>query len=129
MINFNVRENVTQELSHLAWKLEHFDYPLEQIGELLVGSVLANFDSEGRPDAWEPRVDPEGTWPILNKTGALKGSISASYGDMEVTVDHGTDYGDYLDQGTSRMTARPFLLIQDEDQEAINEIIAQWLSL
>ena len=101
--------------------------PLEEIGRLLVESVRENFNQEGRP-SWEPRMEPTGGWPLLRKTGDLYNSITFQISGDDVTVDHGTAYGDYLDQGTSRMVARPFLVIQDEDADRIEQIFAQHFS-
>lgn len=100
------------------------ELPMDAIGQLLVESVHQNFDQEGRPTAWEPRQD-DNPWPILRKTGDLYHSIHYSIVGDTVYVDEGVGYGTYHDQGTSRLPARPFLLVQDEDEQAIMDIIAQ----
>jgi phage gpG-like protein len=43
----------------------------------------------------------------------------------EVSAYPGVDYAEYLDQGTSRMVARPFMYLTDESEAEINEILAQ----
>lgn len=98
--------------------------PMDEIGNLLVESVHENFNAEGRPDSWEPRRD-DNPWPILRRTGALYNSISYSVFGDTVTVDENVGYGTFHDQGTSRLPARPFLLIQPEDEQAIMDLIAR----
>lgn len=125
MININIDDFEVQELfHHLEYQAEHLDDAMNEIGQLMVDSVRANFEAGGRPEAWEPRL-VDVPWPILRKTGNLYNSIHYSvYGD-NVDIDDDTEYGRYHDQGTSRLPARPFLLIQDEDEQRIMDLIAQ----
>lgn len=128
MINFVVDDSeITSLTDHWLEGLENL--PMEQIGEMLVDSVHRNFDEEGRPTSWEPRQD-DNPWPILNKTGHLYNSIHVTeVGTDFVNVDSDAFYGDWQDQGTSRIPARPFLVIQSEDEEAAQEIIWHHLGL
>jgi HK97 gp10 family phage protein len=51
--------------------------------------------------------------PWKLRTGALTNSIlseSKMTGDMQFTVQDGVEYGVFLELGTSRMSARPFML-------------------
>jgi len=110
--------------------LNHLDegsreLPMDQISQVMLDAVQQNFDEEGRPDPWEPRQD-DNPWPILTKTGALRGSITADIGQDSVMINHETDYGDYHQEGTSRMPARPFLILTDDDQDRIEEVISNW---
>lgn len=88
---------------------------------------LAGFDAQGadrgsRP--WAPRVPPTGSWPILVRSGNLRASVEnsvveATWEQVRLTSD--TDYGEYLNEGTSRMVARPFM----EQSDMLDEELAQ----
>lgn len=45
-------------------------------------------------------------WPILDKTGVLKGSIGVSFSAGSITWSIGADYGVYHQSGTARMAGR-----------------------
>jgi len=125
MIEFEINDSqVFQMLSGLFEHAEHL--PMHDIADILVASVHENFEQQGRPEPWEPRLD-DNPWPILHHTGALESSIHALVTGDSVEVTHDTDYGDYLNEGTSRMPAREFLLIQDEDIDAIEDLILNHL--
>ena len=94
---------------------------MEEIGRMMVLSVRNNFLQEGRPERWAERKDPYSWWPLLRKSGRLYGSIFYEADRDSLTVDHDTPYGDYLDQGTEYMPARPFLIMQDEDVQRAEE--------
>jgi phage gpG-like protein len=68
-----------------------------------------------------------GNWPLLRKTGRMYDSIDyTKYGDQNasaVSIGDDSDYGVYHNIGTKKMPKRQFLLIQDEDYDAIGNII------
>ena len=105
-------------------KAEDLDGVLDSIGRLLVDSVHKNFQAEGRPDPWMPRVDNL-SHPILRKSGALYSSIDYDVNGLEVSVFAGEEYGKYHDEGTSRLPKRPFLIMQPEDEDEILDLIAK----
>lgn len=122
MIEFEINDSqVYQALNQIHDHGESM--PMDAIAQILVDSVHANFDAQGRPVQWADRADPEADWPILHKTGTLEESIYSDISGDEIRVNHGTDYGDYHQEGTSRMPSRSFLLIQDEDMDAIEQIV------
>jgi phage gpG-like protein len=121
MLNIHVIDTASEALQDLLEKSENL--PMSEIAELLLESVRENFAQEGRPSPWAARVEPTGSWPLLNKSGSLLGGIESNVTGDQVEITHDTAYGDYLDQGTSRMVARPFMLVQDEDIDAIEEIL------
>lgn len=106
-------------------KVDDLDGVFDAIGRLLVDSVHKNFQAEGRPDPWMPRVDnlPH---PILRKTGNLYNSIAYDVNGLEVAVYAEADYGQYHDEGTSRLPRRPFLLMQNEDEDEIMDLVAKF---
>lgn len=107
-------------------------------------SIERNFEAGGRPREWKP-LDPEtirqrveqgyGTGPILVRTGRLKRSASAirrwnvSRGVAETTeFPPSVFYAPFHQFGTRYMPARPFMMIQEEDAEEIEEIFFEWMS-
>jgi phage gpG-like protein len=121
MIQIDIQDFITPALQHMSHNLSTL--PMADIAQLMVDSVHQNFLDEGRPNAWAPRVEPTGSWPLLRKTDTLYNSIYPTISGTEITVDAGEYYGSYLDQGTSKMVARPFLLLQGEDERRIEELI------
>jgi phage gpG-like protein len=125
MINFDVNDTLLAD-----WIAENGNrdlHPaLEEIGQLLVDSVHGTIDTEGHGD-WEAPAWDYGH-ALLQDTGALYNSIYYEIQGESVNVDVGVSYGRYQNEGTSRIPARPFLVMQDEDQMAIEEIIARLFS-
>ncbi|WP_206050820.1 HK97-gp10 family putative phage morphogenesis protein [Nocardioides speluncae] len=68
----------------------------EPIAEQIVGKVA--FDIEAAAKVLVP-VD----------TGNLKNSIAADLNGLEATVTADTEYADYVEFGTSRMAAQPYM--------------------
>jgi len=115
--------DVTDMVNEMMDANEHL--PLPEIEELAVESVHQNFDSGGRPDAWDPAILPMDR-PLLVDTGALRESIEAVAIDTNrVSLDSPLDYAAYLNEGTDKMVARPFMLLQQEDVDEIETIVAQ----
>jgi hypothetical protein len=77
----------------------------------VVDALLSeSYDRRQTPEGqrWAPRVPPTGTWPLLEKTGAMRasqlvmpvpGAVSMSYAGP----------AQYHQDGTPRMAARPLL--------------------
>jgi len=122
MIEFDVNDTLLAD-----WIAENGNrdlHPaLEEIGQLLVDSVHGTIDTEGHGD-WDPPARDYGH-PLLYDTGTLYNSIYYTAAGDSVTVDVGVSYGRFQNEGTSRIPARPFLVLQDEDLLAIEEIIAR----
>lgn len=71
---------------------------------------------------WQPRAQPTGSWPLLNKTGKMfkstKFKASDRPFDFRATV--GVKYGGFHQQGTSKMPQRRWLGIgSDIDDKLI----------
>ena len=118
------------DLSRFAELGKKLDYlPTGAIAKLILQSIEQNFDEEGRPTPWAPRVDPGDGHPLLKDTGALFHSlfynIDRGSDDIVIDFESGMPYAGYLDQGTEKMVARPFFLVQDEDINEIEEILAK----
>jgi phage gpG-like protein len=125
MIQFDVNDTALQEWFH-DYGERDIGPALEEIGAMLVDSVKETIDSEGHGD-WEPAAYDYGH-PLLKDTNSLYNSIRYQISGDEITVSHGVDYGDYQNEGTSRIPARPFLVMQQQDLAMAEEIIANLFS-
>lgn len=121
---------VTVDISHFLELGKKLDYlPTGAIAKLILQSIEQNFDDEGRPTPWAPRKDEGDGHPLLKDTGSLYYSIfyniDRKSDEIDIEFESGMPYAGYLDQGTSKMEARPFFLVQDEDLTEIEDILAR----
>jgi phage gpG-like protein len=119
-----------------------FDDPLREcVEKVMAPSIRQNFDSGGRPpwDADEPQTlerkakyGGSGVSGPLVRTGALRDAASSVEAwdfssDRAELSNVGVDYGIYHQEGTSRMPARPWAVIQLQDEEAMAEVFGDWM--
>jgi phage virion morphogenesis protein len=136
-ITHNIPE-VVRELGAIAARFGSPRPGLDIIGETVVASVQQNFEEGGRPTRWAG-LKPA-TWArkksrkTLVEDKVLSGSISKQVTGSTVVVGTNVEYGAIHQFGGKagrgrRVTipARPFLLVQDEDWEEINEAMAEFL--
>lgn len=130
-------------LDHVSGELQNFSEPLRSsINNVVAPSIARNFDAGGRP-AWVPLSEATvkirgSAGPILDRTGTLRASAS-SPGLWEFTqtdaylpglpiwygVLHQEGFG-----GSGRahpIPARPFIMFQEEDVDAIEQTFVDWL--
>mgnify|MGYP006283574597 FL=1 len=123
----------------------------EVVGELVRTSVVANFEAEGRPDKW-PELKPSTlkrrpkAGQILRRqgfAGGLMGSISAKPMDDGVRIGTNKVYAAVHQFGAKKgafgatskgapipwgdIPARPYLLIQDEDEARICRVLENFI--
>jgi len=97
--------------------------PWPQAGKIAQDSINQNFIQQGRPKKWAPRK-VRYPWPPLQKTGKLKNSIDSKPVRNGVSVGtRGVSYAKFLQKGTRKMKARPFVLIHPDDAKDIKELI------
>jgi len=129
-LSFLISESISPTLLDMIEQSENL--PMESISQLLINSVHENFLEQGRPDPWLPRVENpyDDGHPLLMDTGNLYDSIYAStITNEEIVVESSTEYGDFLNSGTTRMAARPFLIMQDTDADEIENLLAQHFNM
>lgn len=116
----------------------------------MIDSLTQNFEAEGRPTRWEPLAEwtirEKGSSRILQDTGALKASINAQntardqdsleiwageahglfhqYADMDPMA----QFGIMNNNSKHPMPMRPFMLFQEDDLDAIEEIALNYLT-
>lgn len=115
----------------------------------MIDSVTQNFESEGRPTAWEPlsewTIAAKGSSAILQDSGALKGSINSGNterSDNSLDIWAGEVHGlfhQYVDMDPMAqfgiinknkkypMPMRPFMMFQEEDINTIEEILGNFV--
>jgi phage gpG-like protein len=108
---------------------------LEQcIREVMVPSIETNFRVGGRP-MWAP-YSPQTrntSGQMLVNTGELKdaatseGIWTVSDEAAEARLPDGVDYGAFHQFGTYKMSARPFIVMQREDENAIEDRFTYWV--
>jgi len=115
--------------------VKHMRAFFKTAGGLIIESVTRNFMAGGRPK-WEPltpstirrRRQGEGTGAPkpLRDTNVLMVSIGRpskdgifEVGNKEVTVGTNVPYARYHQFGTRHMPARPFMMVQKEDEQKI----------
>jgi phage gpG-like protein len=98
---------------------------MEQIGDLMFDSVLQNFLAGGRPDQWAP-LKKTGEPSHLFQNGFLVDNIHLEWGSdsTSVYVNKAAYYAPYLQYGTKKMVARPFMMFQGIDKEKILQILS-----
>lgn len=121
--------------------IRSFREPLvKSVRSVVIPSIRKNFAVEGRP-AWAPLapatvLDRGASGPILDRTGRLK-RVATQFNIWSYTRDSATitgldsrvKYAKYHQGGTRKMPARPFVMLQNEDEEEIERIFYEWLDM
>lgn len=132
----------------IADKVSEFEDPLRKaVREVVIPSIQTNFRVAGRP-AWAPLSEATeeirnrlgGGSGILVKTGALEGTmgredlwqfssdeavLAGLPSDVWYGIIHQSGYEG--GGGANPIPARPFAVLQAEDEEKIDEIFVEWL--
>lgn len=133
---------IAASLLQMSEGVSSFKEPLTRaVKEVMIPSFQKNFNTGGRP-AWEPlaeyTVEVRGSAsPILVRSGRLQRTMGR-VGIWTITDAHAVIeglpadvwYGHVHQAGSRKNTtipARPFALIQPEDEEAIVRIFDEWL--
>lgn len=130
-------ERVLKRVSVLSRRLTYeIERPLKAAGVYMLGSIERNFQAQGRPTKWTKLADSTlarrrgKRGKILIDTAALKNSHSMRVSTKGVEV--GTNkvqakrqhfgYPGGSGRGRSKTPARPFVMFQEEDYDAIGSI-------
>jgi len=129
----------TEEISALIRNLQRPQPLMQRIADHLVASTRARIrTTKTSPDGtpWRPwapatadarTADGSAVFGLLFRTGFLYQSIQASVQGTQVTVFSDAPYAKHLQQGTTRMPARPFLGISQGDQDAIMGFVDRYI--
>ncbi len=137
-----IKTQVTRDTSVLQDLLNRIQNPnavLESIGKALVTSTKSRIEKtkvspDGKPFApWAlstllaRRKEGNASLGILNRTGSLANSVMYEVQGKSVVVGSTSTYGKYLQDGTSKMPARPFIGISGQNRGQINLILKNYL--
>lgn len=127
-------EQVLNRFARLEAGADDLEEPTTSAGEYMLGSIKQNFEAEGRPK-WQglsPSTlkNKKGS-KILHESGALE-DAATSPGALNVSADgfeiepnsvygprQNFGYPGGTGRGRAKTPARPFLLFQEEDSDAI----------
>lgn len=134
---------IEKYLLELAKKAENLRPVMKNIAGILAYSTEENFKSEGRPDKWKDLADStkkqrekKGHWPgqILQVTGQLASSINTYYDNDSAVIGSNLEYAAIHQLGGQTgknksvdIPARPYILLQQEDEKNIIDVITDYL--
>lgn len=148
-------EEFAEEFGRIVNRAVMNNANMKFIGETVRRSIQKNFEQEGRYGAivadedsddrvwlggtgkWvdlrgttKKQREKRGKYPgkILQVTGSLKSSINYTISGSNIEFGSGKQYGEFLQYGTVNMAPRPFLMIQDEDIDEIEQQFAEYLA-
>lgn len=133
VMNFAI-DGLAPGLSGLADRLSDLSPALSRAGELMKVSVTENFAAQGRPQRWEAlkpeTVERKGHDTVLSETGRLMDSISCRASVDRLSITAGVPYAQLLQYGTGStgLPARPFLIFQDADIQAIGSVVESYIA-
>ena len=122
-------------LAELRRRGEGMEPALRSIGELLLNSARARFDSQTSPDGepWTP-LKPRtlarkkrNRDKILTEEGRLRGTLAYQVGDGWVEVGSPLVYGTTHQFGRGAIPARPYLGLSSEDAADVREEILDFI--
>lgn len=137
-VNF---KDVQSAIGNIRSKVENPRAMMQEIGDIIAEDIKniimkRNESPDGKPWApWRPSTakarERKGNAKqgLLWDSGRLLRSIKSQVIGSHNTVQIGTDipYAGYLNNGTSKMSARPFLGVSARAKKGINEAIEQYL--
>lgn len=154
-IEFEFRPSIglsARRVDTFGLQIKSFREPLKRsIQQVLAPSFRKNFEAGGRPTKWQPLAEPTvqlrgSAHPVLVRTGLLKQTIQqfniwtvdrtkAALLDLPQKIWYGkihqAGYG-YGGRGgqvrAAGIPARPFVMVQDEDYEAIDRVFDRWFA-
>lgn len=126
-------------LAGLYSRLTDLTPVMDKAGALMLSSVADNFASQGRPERWQglapSTVERKGSGAILVETGRLMSSVGFSAGPDSLLVRARAPYALVQQEGghagarlKAEIPARPFLLFQEEDVQAIKDMVEEYLA-
>lgn len=117
-----------QLLLQLINSIEDLSPVIPAMGELLVGSVLENFDKGGRPNKWKQseRARKEGGQTLVDDKNMMNSTHWDADGDSALVVGLSDEKAVWHDSPSKKSNnpQRKILMIQDEDYDDIGDLLA-----
>jgi len=141
MATFNVKpEELARLLSRMPERARDLSPVTNKFREVMRSRVARHFAAESSApngEAWAALQDStaerkiskakgarrRGYHPILTASGKLRKSILSEGRRAGIAVGTNVEYGEYIQRGTRRMPARPFLVFQDADIRAVTRAV------
>lgn len=111
-------DGLTRKIANVLWEEAEDAFDKEQSPE---GEKWAELNPKYKK--WRDDLGFDGK--ILQVTGFLAKSLNIDYGDNFAVIGAAEPYGQYLQMGTSKMPARPFIGLSETGVEEIKQIIAK----
>ena len=129
-------KKLTEPVSRLWARRDEF---MKLVADQLVANTHERFDrTKSDPDGrkWAPWAESTRrayqksghSGSLLVRTGALRNSIRSTAGKKQASVSSNLKYGQYIQQGTDIMPARPFIGIGQKDVDSFHEIWEKWIN-
>lgn len=138
-------DKVLNRTARLRRDIKHVEKPMKAAATYMIGSVVKNFNAGGRPKKWAKLAEStvrgrrkgkgRGGIKILVDKGQLRNSNSMRLRQDGVEI--GTNmvqakrqhfgYPGHAGPGGAKTPARPFMLFQSEDPDAISQIFGRHL--
>lgn len=111
-----------------SFKPQHLKEVLKTLGAVVQSQTIERFEDQVDPagQKWKALKNPKSNKLILNDTGQLKRIAYNLKGDS-VKIGPTVNYGVYHQFGTKKMASRPFLGINQDDYNEIEEVLTQQL--
>jgi len=124
--------DAAQQIAALLTRLQNKQPILKAAGRIVQQSVKRNFAVSGRPQKWEKLKKPSkkrggrSAKPLVD-TARLMNSFTSGSGDAEYELKESElDVGTNVEYAKYHDPTRPFMLVQDEDVEDIEEFIQDY---
>lgn len=132
---------LARQLTRLAGRLQDLTSVMSSIGGLVEGSTrrrIAEEKTTPEGDPWKP-LSARTIAAKTSRSGKTRGGILVDRGNLLKSITHEAAadsviigsvmlYARWLQEGTQRMEARPFLGLSDKDYRDIDELLADWLN-
>lgn len=123
----------SRQFTRFASELTDLSPAFEEMADAFGQWEAQAFSSGGSSSGggWAARKPPTGGWPILQRTGRLRGSLTGpsvrQIGPKRMELGTNVPYARYHQTGTSRMVARPVIRLTSANKAEWTKIIHRWL--
>ncbi|MBI5815890.1 MAG: phage virion morphogenesis protein [Nitrospinae bacterium] len=141
MLVIKISGDAPGKLAAASGKLRDLTPAMRAIGAFELGATLKTFGSEGRPNKWPALAESTAAYKAKKKktkmlmmSGMLRRSMTVKAGSRKVDIGSSLPYsaihqfgGDAGRGHKSKIPARPYLVVLDEDIAVINKIMGDYV--
>ena len=124
---FGVKE-LQVKINTMGKSVKNLSSPLKQAESLLNESYQKNYPSKGATlnQPWPPRKRSY-PWPILVKSGRMKGAYTSKITSKDLTIQNQSPYAKYHQFGTTKLPVRSIIGITPKLLNEIKKIIQKYI--